>query len=70
MSNSGDNKEVAELLTEQEASQYLRMSQRRLYSLRKQGKIAYIRDGHRVKYWRMQLGAYLTENTVTVQEVH
>jgi excisionase family DNA binding protein len=61
---------AGELFTEQQAAKILHMSQRRLYSLRKQGKIAYIQDGHRVKYRRTQLDNYLETNTIPVQEVH
>ena len=58
------------LYTEKEAAKELRMSERRLYSLRKQGKIAYIQDGQRPKYTQAQLDGYMEANTVPVQEVH
>lgn len=57
------------IMCEQQAAKYLSMSTRRLYQLRKIGKIAYIQDGNRIKYRQSQLDAYISRNTIRAQEV-
>ncbi len=57
-------------MNEAEAAQYLRVCLRTLYSLRKTARIAFIRDGRRIKYRRSQLDAYLERLTIPAQEVH
>jgi excisionase family DNA binding protein len=56
------------VLTEAQAAEQLRMSTRRLYTLRKDGRISYIQDGQRIKYLRSQLDAYINRRTIQTRE--
>ena len=58
------------LLTEAEAARRLRMSTRRLFALRKDGKIGFIQDGSRIKYTLDQLDAYLERLTIKPKEAY
>jgi excisionase family DNA binding protein len=58
------------LLTEAEAAKQLRMSPRRLHTLRKAHKIGYIQDGSRIKYKPDQLDAYVEQLTIKPKEAY
>ena len=58
------------LLSEAEAAKRLRMSTRRLYTLRKAHKIGFIQDGSRIKYTPDQLDAYLEQLTIKPREAY
>ncbi len=59
-----------DVYTEMQAAEYLQMSPRKLFSLRKAKKIVYVQDGSRIKYLSEHLQDYLDAQTVPVQEVH
>lgn len=52
------------LLTEKEAAEMLSVSIRTLYSLRKSGRIPYVKfgKGGRPRYWRKDLEKFIEEN--------
>ena len=58
------------LLSEAEAAKRLRMSTRRLYTLRKAQKIGFIQDGSRIKYTLDQLDAYVEQLTIKPKEAY
>ena len=68
MATEGPATCTLKLYTNEEAAACLRTSTRNLNTLRRKGKIAYIRDGSRPKYTQAQLDAYLRAREVPVKE--
>ena len=58
------------LLSERQAAEYLRKSTRALFTLRKERKISYIKDGQHVRYKQAHLDAYIDAHTIQHQEVN
>lgn len=51
------------LLDSDEAAEYLRCDKQRLYNLKAEGRITYVKDGSRLLFRRTDLDAYLAEST-------